>query len=290
MKQKGLVRLIPGSATAIVLAALATSQSGGLVAVNAQTLKKPQAVATQGGPLPTPFPLFPVDNWWNVDVSNAPVDANSATFITFIGGASRALHPDFGGEESPGSVAIYGFPYIVVDSAQPKKTVQFLYSDESDGVDHGTNTSVPFYPIPDSAITQPHWVEGGSPGNVDERNSADRHILIVDRDNKFLYELYNVFFDGTTWQAGSGAFFDMKTNNRRPDTWTSADAAGLAILPGLVRYDEVFDPGEINHAFPFITIPNIGYRLYKVKSQSIFCKTGVKHAGFALFASVLFCI
>ena len=192
-----------------------------------------------GGPLPGPLPLFPPDNWWNLDVSGAPLDPNSANFIAFIG-SSRQVHPDFGGEVSPGSAEIYGFPYAVVDGTQPKQTVQFDFSDESDGVDHNTNTSFPFVPIPDEAITQAHWIEEGDPGNVDLRASSDRHTLIVDKDNKYLYELYNVFYDGTQWLAGSGAFFDMKTNNRRPEGWTSADAAGLAILPGLVRYDEVY--------------------------------------------------
>ena len=202
-----------------------------------------------GGPLPGPLPLFPPDNWWNLDVSGAPLDPNSANFIAFIG-SSRQVHPDFGGEVSPGSAEIYGFPYAVVDGTQPKQTVQFDFSDESDGVDHNTNTSFPFYPIPDEAITQAHWIEEGDPGNVDLRASSDRHLLIVDKDNKYLYELYNVFYDGTQWLAGSGAFFDMKTNNRRPEGWTSADAAGLAILPGLVRYDEVYQQSApIGHAF-----------------------------------------
>jgi hypothetical protein len=141
--------------------------------------------------------------------------------------------------------------------------VQFQYSDESDGVDHATDTSFPFYPIPPAAITQPFWVEGGDPGNVDLRSSQDRHLLIVDKDSNHLYELYNVFYDTIQgkWFAGSGAFFDMKTNNRRPDTWTSADAAGLAILPGLVRYDEVYDPTviEIRHALRVTVRATNGY-------------------------------
>src|ERR1044072_3642223 len=191
------------------------------------------AAATLGGALPAPLPLFPADNWWNVDVSAAPLDPASSAYINFINnGGTRRLHPDFGGEASPGSVRIYGFPYIVVDGTQPKRAVQFLYSDESDGVNHTTDQSFPFYPIPDEAITQPHWVEAGDPGNVDRRGEVDRHILIVDRDNRHLYELYNVFYDGSQWPAASGAFFDLKTNNRRPEGWTSADAAGLAILPG----------------------------------------------------------
>jgi hypothetical protein len=169
------------------------------------------------------------------------------------------MHPDFGGDVSPGSQDIYGFPFAVVDGTLAKRTVQFQYADESDGVDHATGTSVPFYPIPDEAIAQAHWIEGGQPGNVDLRSSSDRHLLIVDRDHKYLYELYNVFFDGQQWQAGSGAFFDMTTNNRRPDGWTSADAAGLAILPGLVRYDEVFGAGEIRHAFRVTVRATNGY-------------------------------
>ncbi|MEO5596223.1 MAG: hypothetical protein ABIQ97_03675 [Lysobacteraceae bacterium] len=209
----------------------------------------------QGGALPQPLPLLPADNWWNTDISSAPVDSNSASFISFINnGGTRRLHPDFGGDVATGSVDIYGLPYATVDGSQPKLTVQFQYSDESDGVDHSTDTSFAFYPIPTQAITQAHWVEGGAPGNVDQRNDGDRHLLILDRDNRLLYELYNVWYDGSVWRAGSGALFDLKTNNRRPEGWTSADAAGLAILPGLVRYDEVFNAygttvSGINHAF-----------------------------------------
>jgi hypothetical protein len=203
------------------------------------------------------LPLFPRSNWWNLDISNAPVDPNSASYISFVG-TGRAAHPDFGGEESPGSVGIYGFPYVVVDGTTPKVAVNFQYWDESDGVNHPLNESVPFYPIPPEAATQPHWVEGGEPGNVDRRNT-DRHLLIVDRDNKHLYELFNVYFDGTRWHAGSGAFFDMNTNGRRPDGWTSADAAGLAILPGLVRYDEVYGTEEIEHAFRVTVRATNGY-------------------------------
>jgi hypothetical protein len=210
------------------------------------------------GALPGPMPLFPPDNWWNTEVSKAPVDPGSAAFIAFIG-ATRGMHPDFGGDVSPGSQEIYGFPYAVVDGTLAKRAVQFQYGDESDGVDQTTGLSVPFYPIPDEAITQAHWIEGGEPGNVDLRSSSDRHLLIVDRDHKYLYELYNVFFDGVQWQAGSGAFFDMSTNNRRPDGWTSADAAGLAILPGLVRYDEVSGTGDINHAFRVTVRATNGY-------------------------------
>jgi Immunoglobulin domain/FG-GAP-like repeat len=216
------------------------------------------AASTIGGPLPGPLPIFPGDNWWNLDVSAAPVDPASAAYVNFIGPA-KGMHPDFGGDVSPGSAQVYGFPYAVVDSTVTLRAVQFQYADESDGVNHATNQSVPFYPIPDEAIAQAHWVEGGEPGNVDLRSGSDRHLLIVDRDRRYLYELYNVFFDGSQWHAGSGAFFDMNVNGRRPDGWTSADAAGLAILPGLVRYDEAFGAGEIGHAFRVTVRATNGY-------------------------------
>ena len=102
-------------------------------------------------------------------------------------------------------------------------------------------------------------MEGGAPGNIDQRDSSDRHLLIYDADHRYLYELYNVFFDGSQWHAGSGAFFDLHTNARRQDGWTSADAAGLAILPGLVRYDEVSGTAEIGHAFRVTVRATNGY-------------------------------
>ena len=203
----------------------------------------PATVPVQGAPVAAP--VFPADNWWNTDISTAPVDASSASYISFIG-ATRALHPDFGGEESPGSTNIYGFPYAIVNGSQPKQIVTFNYDDESDG------NGVAFYPIPAQAISQAHWVEGGAPGNVDQRSSNDRHLLMIDCTNRHLYELYNVYYNASQnrWYAGSGAFFDLNTNGRRPEGWTSADASGLAIFPGLVRYDEAANAAvpEITHA------------------------------------------
>ena len=212
--------------------------------------------ATEGGAIPVPVPLFPTNNWWNTDVSAAPLDPNSTNFLTFIG-LTKGLHPDFGGDVGDGTV--YGFPFILVNGSQAKKTVLFDTPEESDGVDHATETSVPFYPVPDEAITMNGWIEEGAPGNIDARGDSDRHMLMVDTTNNTLYELYAVFYNGTNWTAGSGAFFDMNTNNRRQDTWTSADAAGLAILPGLIRYDEVFGPNEINHALRFTVRASNGY-------------------------------
>jgi hypothetical protein len=219
----------------------------------------------QGGAIPLPLPLFPPNNWWNTDVSAAPTDTNGDAFLTFIG-KTKGMHPDFGGDAGGGDV--YGFPFIVVDGNQPKLTVTFVnWPDQSDGVDHTTETSFPFYPVPPECITQNGWVEGGQPGNVDQRDDADRHILMVDKTNNTLYELYNVWHNGTGWEAASGAFFNMNTNNRRPDTWTSADAAGLAILPGLVRYDEFAGPDEIRHAFRFTVRATNGY-VYPASHQA----------------------
>lgn len=216
----------------------------------------PAAVPVQGAPLRGAAPLFPADNWWNADVSAAPVDPQSATYIAFIG-ANRRLHPDFGGTAAPGSTEIYGIPYAVVDGAQPKVAVSFDYADESDGA------GVPFYPLPAQAIGQAHWVEGGAPAAVDQRSQSDRHLLVVDCTNRHLYELYNVWHDvaGARWYAGSGAVFDLDANDRRPDGWTSADAAGLTILPGLVRYDEAWNPAvaDIGHAFRVTVRATNGY-------------------------------
>jgi len=244
---------------------LATLALSLLLALPAGVLAQcPASVPVEGAPTPGPLPLFPADNWWNVDVSAAPVDPNSAAYIAFINnGGTRRLHPDFGGEVSPGSVGIYGMPYAIVDGSEPKQAVTFQYWDESDGVNTSTGQGVPFYPIPAEAIAQAHWIEGGDPGNVDLRSDEDRHLIVVDCTHRYLYELYNVFYDAAHagWLAGSGAFFDMNTNNRRPDGWTSADAAGLAILPGLVRYDEAWNPAvsDIGHAFRVTVRATNGY-------------------------------
>ena len=224
----------------------------------------PATVPAANAAVPGPLPVFPPDNWWNTDTSAAPIDANSAAYIAFINnGGTRKLHPDFGGEVSTGSVDIYGMPYAIVDGSQPKVAVTFDYWDESDGVNYSTGQGLPFYPLPLQATTQPHWVEGGAPASVDQRSSSDRHFLVIDCTNRYLYELYNVYYDSRTgnWYAGSGAFFDMKTNNRRPDTWTSADAAGLAIFPGLVRYDEAWNSAitDIGHAFRVTVRSTNGY-------------------------------
>jgi hypothetical protein len=222
----------------------------------------PASRPAEGAAVRGAAPAFPADNWWNADVSQAPVDPSSAAYIAFIdNGGERHLHPDVGGDA--GGTDIYGMPYAVVDGAQPRLAVDFGYDDESDGVDHASGQSLPFYPIPAQAITQSRWIEGGAPGNVDQRDDSDRHLLIVDCNANALYELYNVFYDVGLgrWQAGSGAYFDMSASVRRPDGWTSADAAGLAIFPGLVRYDEAWNDAvaDIGHAFRVTVRATNGY-------------------------------
>jgi len=244
----------------IVLAILAVVAT--IPVVSAQQC--PATVPVEGATPPAPLPLFPSDNWWNADISVAPVDGGSASYIAFINnGGTRWLHPDFGGEASPGSVDVYGMPYAIVNGSQPKQAVTFDYWDESDGVDMATGQGIPFYPIPSQAATQQHWVEGGAAGNVDQRTQGDRHLFVIDCTNRYLYELYNVYFNSSQakWYAGSGAFFDLNANNRRPDGWTSADAAGLAIFPGLVRYDEAWNGAiaDIGHAFRVTVRATNGY-------------------------------
>ncbi len=213
-------------------------------------------------PLPSPLPLFPADNWWNQDVSAAPVDPASASFISFIGG-TRTVHPDFGGSDgSP--YGIYGMVYAVVPGTTPLEIIDFDaygYPDESDAGAPGRPAG---YPIPAAARTEPRWVEGGQPATCDPNADGspcdgDRHLLLVDRDNRLLFELYRVHWTGTEWRAGSGAAFPLDGNYRRPEGWTSADAAGLAILPGLVRYDEVYGSGPIRHAFRMTVRTTNGY-------------------------------
>jgi hypothetical protein len=205
------------------------------------------AVVVPGGPLP-PRQVLPLNNWWNLDVSQAPVDANSAAYISFVG-TTRRLHPDFG--PSP-----YGIPYVVVGGDQPLvRPLWTAYGDESDDGAPGRPAG---YPIPPEAKAQPDYIEGAIAGGG---SSGDRHMLIVDRDNWLLYETAGTHWNAAAnrWEADCGAVFDLTTNVRRPETWTSADAAGLAIFPGLVRYDEANGSGEIHHAFRVTVRATNGY-------------------------------
>lgn len=176
---------------------------------------------------------FPLDNPWNQDISNSPVDPNSANLIASIG-VDAVLHPDFG---TVWNGAPNGIPYIVVTGTQPQVPVSFRsYGGESDPGP---------YPVPRNAP-----VEGGP------NSTGDRHVLVIDRDRWKLYEMFSAapVNNGASWIAGSGAVFDLNSNAPRPAGWTSADAAGLPVFPGLVRYDEVFEQREIKHALRF-TVP-----------------------------------
>jgi hypothetical protein len=177
-------------------------------------------------PYRTPCPLpFPSTNVWNKRVDTLPVRTDSATLIASMG-TSKTLHPDFG------SFAGYGIPVNLVSASTPRSTVGFQWPGVSDLVG---------YPIPASPL-----IEGaGAPG--------DRHILMVDRSACRLWELFAANLAGGHWSAGSGATWDLRSNALRPDGWTSADAAGLPIYPGLARYDEVA-AGTIAHALRF-TVP-----------------------------------
>ena len=168
-------------------------------------------------------PVFPATNVWNQPVDRLAVSENSRKIIRSIG-LDTGLHPDFGSGLWEGRPI--GIPYTIVRSTQKKVHVSFEYADESD---RGP------YPIPANVK-----IEGGS----------DRHALLVDHDACRLYELYALERRGARWLAGSGAIWDLRSNKLRPAGWTSADAAGLPILPGLARYDEVAR-GAITHALRF---------------------------------------
>jgi hypothetical protein len=186
------------------------------------------AVAADYGPgAPIPFLLFPADNAWNTRVDTLPLDPRSADYIAAMN-PSRGLHPDFG---TVWQGAPIGIPYVVVPGDQPRVPVSFVYADESDPGP---------YPVPPDAP-----IEGGA------SSTGDRHVLVLDADDQVLYELFDARRDGAGWWAGSGAVFDLTSNALRPGGWTSADAAGLPILPGLARYDEAVTEGVIDHALRF---------------------------------------
>src|SRR5687768_15376628 len=178
------------------------------------------AVPATATPLPrAPYcPLFPADNHWNLKVDDLPVHGNSRAIVRSIG-LDTGLHPDFGSGRYEG--ARIGIPFVTVPGDQERVPVSFTYADESDPGP---------YPIPPDAP-----IEGG------RSSDGDRHVIVVDKADCTLYELFAAYprDGGTRWRAGSGAIWDLRSNRLRPKGWTSADAAGLPILPGLARYDEV---------------------------------------------------
>src|SRR5882724_1361436 len=188
------------------------------------------AVSQAAGPTIGSCPVLPADNIWNTPIDQLPLDANSATYVATIG-AGTTLHADFGAGLYAGGPI--GIPFITVPGTQTKYPATFQYADESDPGPYAVPLNAP--------------IEGGS------QSTGDRHAIAVDVDNCILYELYNSFPQTSSWKADSGAIFNLLSNALRPATWTSADAAGLPIWPGLVRYDEIA-AGEIRHAIRF-TVP-----------------------------------
>lgn len=175
--------------------------------------------------------VLPAGDPWNTPVDGEPIDPNSLAILTNIG-LTKSLHPDFGANWNGGP---FGIPYIIVPDDQPRVPVSFTYADESD---------VGPYPIPANPPIEP---------------GSDRHLLMITRDEFRLFELFGLQ-GGSSWSAGSGAIFDLVNGTTRPAGWTSADAAGLPIFPGLVRYDEVVDQGAINHALRFtVTLSRRAY-------------------------------
>ena len=175
-------------------------------------------------------PVLPADNIWNTPVDALPVHANSATMVNTIG-ASRGFHADFGAGMWDGGPI--GIPFVTVPGTQTKYPATFLYDDESDPGPYAVPLNAP--------------IEGGP------NATGDRHAIAIDTGNCVLYELYRAFPGANAWTADSGAIYDLRSNALRPQTWTSADAAGLPIMPGLVTVDEVLS-GEIRHAIRF-TVP-----------------------------------
>ncbi len=176
-----------------------------------------------GGPTLAGCPVFPADDYWNTPVDGLPPLARSSSYVAAIG-ADAGVHADFGSGLYEGSPI--GIPFNLANAATPRNQVSFDYAGESDPGP---------YPIPPNPL-----IEGGS----------DRHLLVLERSSCKLYELYDATLTASGWHAGSGAVFDLRGYRMRPDGWTSADAAGLPILPGLVRYEEVA-AGEIRHAIRF---------------------------------------
>ena len=190
------------------------------------------APSPSNGPTLANCPMFPADNYWNAPIDTLPTHSQSEAWIDSIG-RTVSFHMDFGSGEYDGG--LIGIPFnIVAGSAVPKVGFEFDYADESDPGP---------YPIPE---------------NPNQEAGGDRHILVLDTDTCTLYEVFDASFDGGQWRGGSGAIWDLNSNTLRPDTWTSSDAAGLPILPGLVRYDEIA-AGEIKHALRFTIEKTAGY-------------------------------
>jgi hypothetical protein len=216
--------------------------AGALVAVPALVAAHPLRGASN-------CPVFPANNPWNQRVDRLPVAQNSAALIARIG-LNDPVHPDFGSGLYDGEPI--GIPFAVVGSSTRKVPVTFQYASESD---KGP------YPLPRGVP-----IEGGYGSN------GDRHVIVVDRDTCTDYELYAAYphDHGLRWSAGSGAIFNLRSNHLRPAGWTSADAAGLPILPGLARYDEV-KAGSIDHALRFTAPCTAARYVYPARHEASTC-------------------
>jgi hypothetical protein len=187
---------------------------------------------------------FPTDNWWHAEVSELPVHSRSAAWLTRMS-TDRDLHPDFG--PSYGDGPDYGIPITVVRRDHARSTVRFYYPSESDRVR---------YPV-----GRDTRIEGG------RASDGDRHAIIVDKDRCRLYELFDLRKISGRWKAGSGAVWSLRSNKLRPDGWTSADAAGLPILPGLLRWNEV-RRDRIDHAIRFTTDVTSRHHLWPARHDA----------------------
>ena len=219
-----------------------------ILACNSKTTSTPETIASEpamitpkvattippssNGTTLANCPMFPADNFWNTRVDNLPIHPNSGAWIESIG-RGEGFHMDFGSGEWDGGPI--GIPYNVVSGTTVNQfTLDFYYPDESDPGP---------YPLPE---------------NPNREWGSDHHILVVDTDTRVLYEIYDASFDNGGWSGGSGAIWNLNSNALRPADWTSADAAGLPILPGLARYDEIIG-GEIKHALRFTAEETAGY-------------------------------
>ena len=236
MPARSRLALAAAPAGACLLAALGIS--GAASAPPVEPAAPPNTIAG------TTCEAFPADNYWHADISTLPVHARSASWLSLMS-TTRDLHPDFG--PSYGDGPNYGLPITVVPGSHPKVSVRFGYADESDHVR---------YPL-----GRDTRIEGG------RASDGDRHAILVDKATCRLYETFDTHVRNGRWRAGSGATWSLTSNALRPDTWTSADAAGLPILPGLLRWSEVRD-GYVDHAIRFTTDVTSRHYVWPARHQA----------------------
>jgi hypothetical protein len=238
-------RLVAVAAVLVLLPSLAAAGPSLAHSSSVARSSSLEPVETTARPVAgTSCPTFPADNYWHADIRHLPVDARSAAWLSHMS-TSVNLHPDFG--PSFGDGPNYGIPVTVVGAAHPRVRVHFTYASESDHVRYplGTDTRI----------------EGG------RSSSGDRHAIIVDKSTCRLYETFATRERNGHWYAGSGATWSLTSDKLRPDTWTSADAAGLPILPGLLRWNEV-KHRDIDHAIRFTTDVTSSHHLWPARHDA----------------------